>query len=76
MDTDNNQNEQKKDMTDLEQSLKAEIDEIMKYKWYMGENMNRDPLEVHSLDEICRDWIIKYAKEFRKNWENRKNMAQ
>jgi|GEM_PF-2377250 hypothetical protein len=53
--------------------LFAQLDEIMKYKWYLGEAMKRDPLECMSMDEICLRWIEKYAKEFRAHWNSQKD---
>ncbi len=49
--------------------LFAQLDEMMKYKWYLGEAMKRDPLECMSINEICLQWIEKYAKEFKAHWK-------
>jgi hypothetical protein len=57
---------------EFRESLFAQLEEIMKYKWCLGEKMKRNPLEVMSMDEICLEWIEKYAKEFREYWK-RKN---
>jgi hypothetical protein len=65
-----------KKQNDFEESLKAEIDEIMKYKWYLGEKIHRDPLETQSIDDICKDWIVKHAQSFRKFWEERKKQKR
>lgn len=51
--------------------LFAELEEIMKYKWFLGEKMKRDPLESMSMNEICLQWIEKYAKEFREYWNSK-----
>ncbi|MBN1306348.1 MAG: hypothetical protein JXA18_00420 [Chitinispirillaceae bacterium] len=51
--------------------LFAELEEIMKYKWFLGEAMKKDPLESMSMNEICLQWIEKYAKEFREYWKNK-----
>lgn len=56
---------------DFRKSLYAQLEEIMKYKWYLGEAMKRDPLECMSMDEICLQWIEKYAKQFREYWKSR-----
>jgi hypothetical protein len=50
--------------------LYAQLEEIMKYKWYLGEAMKRDPLECMTMDEICLEWIEKYAKQFREYWNS------
>ena len=52
--------------------LFAQLEEIMQYKWFLGESMRRDPLEVMSMDEICLQWIEKYAAQFR---EHRKRLT-
>lgn len=59
-------------ISDFHESLRDEINEIMKYKWYMGERMHRDPLEVYTLDDICKEWILNYAETFRILWQQRK----
>jgi hypothetical protein len=64
------------DFRNFENSLKAEIDEIMKYKWYLGESLKRDPLEVQSIDDISKDWINKHAHDFRVSWEQKKYKIQ
>jgi hypothetical protein len=58
---------------DFKQFLFAQLEEIMKYKWYLGEEMKRDPLECMSMDSICLEWIEKYAKEFREYWIKKKS---
>jgi hypothetical protein len=55
--------------------IAAEIDEIQRYKWYLGERLRHDPLLDRSMDDICKEWIDKYAAEFRKTWESRKSGA-
>lgn len=44
--------------------MKAQLHEIDVHKWIMGEHLGRDPG-----DEAVRDWIDKYAANFRKEWE-------
>ncbi len=59
---------------DLLESLRAEIEEIEKFKWCLGERLGHDPLLDRSMNDICQEWINKYAAEFRKWWqEKRKN---
>ena len=60
---------------DLLESLRAEIEEIEKYKWCMGERIGHDPLQDRSMNDICQEWIAQYAADFRKWWqqERRKN---
>jgi hypothetical protein len=52
--------------------LQAEIDEINKYRWYLGEQLTHDPLQDRSLNDIAIEWIEKYAAEFRRYWNTRK----
>jgi hypothetical protein len=60
---------------DLLESLRAEIEEIEKFKWCLGERLGHDPLQDRSMNDICQEWISKYAADFRKWWqqERRKN---
>lgn len=37
--------------------LYAQLEEIMKYKWCLGVELKRDPLECMSMNEICLQWI-------------------
>ena len=57
---------------ELEETLKAEIDEIEKYKWYLGERLGHDPLNDRSMNDICKEWIEKHALAFRQHWEQEK----
>ncbi len=59
---------------ELLESLRAEIEEIEKFKWCLGERLGHDPLLDRSMNDICQEWITKYAADFRKWWqEQRKN---
>ena len=60
---------------DLRQSLDAEIIEMEKYKWYLGEKLQHDPLNDRSLNEIYCEWIEKYAADFRRDWKKRQEDA-
>jgi len=51
--------------------LYAQLEEIMKYKWNLGEMMKRDPLERMNMNDICLGWIEKYAKEFSEYWKSK-----
>ena len=62
-------NAQSKDDNEFREHLLAELEEILRYKWYLGEEMKQDPLESMSMDEICLQWINKYAEAFRNNWK-------
>ena len=73
-------NEKKFDMNsvysqaELLESLRAEIQEIEKFKWCLGERLGHDPLKDRSMNDICQEWIAKYAADFRRWWQaNRKN---
>jgi hypothetical protein len=58
------------------ETLRAEIEEIEKYKWYLGERLGYDPLRDRSMNDICQEWIEKYAQAFRQHWEDtRRNLC-
>jgi len=57
---------------ELLESLRAEIEEIEKFKWCLGEKLGHDPLLDRSMNDICQEWISKYAAEFRKSWQQRR----
>jgi hypothetical protein len=60
--------------SDLLEAIRAEISEIEKFKWYLGERLGHDPLRDRSMNDICQEWITKYAADFRKWWQQqRKN---
>ena len=44
-----------------------------KYKWYLGIQLQHDPLQDRSLNDIYCEWIDKYAADFRKFWEGNNN---
>jgi hypothetical protein len=74
------ENEKKFDMNsvyshaELLESLRAEIEEIEKFKWCLGVQLGHDPLLDRSMNDICQEWITKYAADFRKWWQkSRKN---
>lgn len=50
--------------------LKAQIQEIERYKWCLGVQLKRDPLMDRSYDDICLEWISRHAADFRKHWNN------
>jgi len=52
----------------LSNFLVAQIEEIYKYKWILGEQMNYDPLCTYSMDDICIMWVLNNAKTFRLEW--------
>jgi hypothetical protein len=52
--------------------MTAEVEEILKYKWYMGEKLGYDPLRDRSMNDICEEWITKYAASFRTWWFEKK----
>ena len=56
---------------DMRECICAQVEEIMKFKWYMGERLKHDPLHDHSMNDICKEWIDKHAAEFRERWQNR-----
>ena len=62
---------QKKTEGDTRKSIEAEIQEMERYKWYLGVQLQHDPLQDRSLNEIYCEWIAKYAADFRKFWEKK-----
>lgn len=50
--------------------LQDQIIEMEKYKWCLGVELNHDPLNDKTLNEIYCEWIQKNGEEFRKRWEN------
>lgn len=64
--------DQAKPSDGLKECLKAQVEEIEKHKWNLGVELGRNPLEVRSLNDICREWIERYAASFRKWWDERK----
>ena len=57
---------------EIQRSLEAEIKEMEKYKWYLGEKLQHDPLQDRSLNDIYCEWIEKYASDFRRDWDMNK----
>jgi len=51
---------------DIRKSITEEILEMEKYKWYLGVQLQHDPLQDRSLNDIYCEWIDKYAADFRK----------
>ena len=58
---------------DIRASIEAEIREMEKYKWYLGIQLQHDPLQDRSLNDIYCEWIDKYTADFRKFWEGNNN---
>jgi hypothetical protein len=58
---------------EIQKSIEAEIQEMEKYKWCLGVQLQHDPLQDRSLNDIYTEWIEKYAAGFRKEWEEKKN---
>ena len=54
---------------ELRDSARAQIAEIEKYRWCLGVQLGRDPLLDRTKQEICEEWIAKYAAEFRLWWD-------
>lgn len=47
--------------------MKAQADEILKYKWIESEKVGHDI----GNNKACNEWIIKFARIFRIEWEGR-----
>lgn len=56
--------------------IQAQIAEMEKFKWFMGEKLGHDPLKDRTLNEIYCEWIDKYGAEFRAWWERQKRGQQ
>ncbi len=54
---------------ELRESAQAESEEMLKYKWYLGEQLGHDPEDDRPAYEIFAEWTDKYAAAFRKNLE-------
>jgi Zn-dependent peptidase ImmA (M78 family) len=52
----------------LKEYLNAQLEEIYIYKWCLGIEMHRDPLEQYTLNDICIMWINNNANSFRNKW--------
>jgi hypothetical protein len=61
---------------DVRRSLEAEIREMEKYKWCLGVQLQHDPLKDRSLNDIYTEWIDKYGEEFRRHWQNNKDLQK
>ncbi len=61
---------------EIKKSVEAEIREMEKYKWCLGVQLRHDPLQDRSLNDIYCEWIDKYAADFRRSWEDKKNEGQ
>jgi hypothetical protein len=57
---------------DLKQCNIAQIAEMERFKWFMGEQIGHDPLRDRSINEIYEEWIEKFGAAFRKWWEEEK----
>ena len=60
---------------DFQACIKAEIAEMDKFKWFLGEQLGHDPLQDRSLNEIYREWINKFGAAFREWWEKGQKKA-
>jgi len=58
--------------SDLQECNKAQISEMERFKWFMGEQIGHDPLRDRSINEIYEEWIGKYGAAFRAWWEEQK----
>jgi hypothetical protein len=57
---------------EMKETITAQIEEIEKYKWYLGERIGHDPLLDRSMNDICKEWIQKHALGFREHWNAQK----
>jgi len=54
----------------LKEYLNAQLEEIYIYKWCLGIEMCKDPLDEYTLNDICIMWINNNASSFRTKWLN------
>jgi len=54
---------------ELRESAQAEREEMLKYKWYLGEKLGHDPENDRPAWEIFAEWVARHAAGFRKNWD-------
>jgi hypothetical protein len=52
-----------------------QIQEIDKYKWYLGERLGHDPLQDRSYNDIAREWVRTHAADFRVHWTEQERGA-
>ena len=52
----------------LHNYLDAQIEEVYRYKWCMGIQMHRDPLDEFTINDIFVMWIQDNARNFRAMW--------
>jgi hypothetical protein len=57
---------------DLRESAEAQREEMLKYKWYLGEHLNHDPEDDRPAWEIFAEWTDKYGSAFRKYWKEQR----
>ncbi len=57
-------------LCDLQDCIKAQIAEMERFKWLLGERLGHDPLQDRTLNEIYCEWIQKYSASFRTWWED------
>ncbi len=60
---------------DLQDCNRAQIHEMERFKWFLGEQIGHDPLRDKPLNDIYCEWIGKYGEAFRKWWEEEKKRA-
>ncbi len=51
----------------------AQCAEIIKFRWALEIELQHDPLDDYSMNQICEMWISLHAKEFREYWEESKH---
>ena len=54
---------------EMKEFLRSQCEEILKYKWCLGEKLHHDPLLDKTINDIGHEWIQLYAREYRKKWE-------
>lgn len=55
---------------EFKEFLYAQCQEIMKYKWCLGVQLQHDPLLDKTMEEIGHEWIQLFARQYREKWKN------
>lgn len=62
----------KMNSVELKEFLAAQCEEILKYKWCLGEQLHHDPLLDKTMEDIGHEWIQLFARRYREEWEEKR----
>lgn len=63
------------DQSALKEFIRAQLHEMEKFRWRLGEKLGHDPILDRSVNEIYGEWLCKYGEAFKRWWENRNNCS-